>query len=90
MTIIRIKADDVSMFPAAVFDEYHTVLDSSADFRSKMCQFGELIERGVQTIYLAATLPPHTTIEFMTIMRIKADDIPMFPAAIQAEEVGLG
>ena len=64
MTIMRIKADDVSMFPAAVFDEYHTVLDSSADFRSKMCQFGELIERGVQTIYLAATLPPHTITEF--------------------------
>ena len=46
MTIMRIKADDVSTFPAAVFDEYHTVLDSSADFRSKMSQFGELIERG--------------------------------------------
>ena len=63
MTIMRIKADDVSTFPAAVFDEYHTVLDSSADFRSKMSQFGELIERGVQG-YSTATLPPHTTAEF--------------------------
>ena len=36
----------------------------SADFRSKMCQFDELIERGVQMIYLTATLPPHTITEF--------------------------
>ena len=28
-------------------------------------------------IYLTTTLPPHTTTEFMTIMRIKADDVSM-------------
>ena len=61
-----------------VFDECHTPLDSTAEFRPKMRQLGELIERGVQMVYLTATLPPHTEPEFMNIMRIKADDAHMF------------
>ena len=36
----------------------------------------------VYLVYLTTTLPPHTTTEFMTIMRIKADDVSMFPAAV--------
>ena len=63
-----------------VFDECHTVLDSSVDFRPKMRQLGELVERGVQMVYLTATLPPRTEAEFMTIMRIKAEDVHMFRA----------
>ena len=31
----------------------------------------------VYLVYLTTTLPPHTTTEFMTIMRIKADDVSM-------------
>jgi superfamily II DNA helicase RecQ len=41
---------------------------------------GELVERGVQIVYLTATLPPHAELEFMNIMRIKADDVYMFRA----------
>jgi RecQ family ATP-dependent DNA helicase len=61
-----------------VFDECHTPLDSTAEFRPKMRQLGELVERGVQMVYLTATLPPHAEPEFMHIMRIKADDVHMF------------
>ncbi|KAK6591502.1 hypothetical protein H4I95_12174 [Botrytis cinerea] len=61
-----------------VFDECHTPLDSTAEFRPKMRQLGELMERGVQMVYLTATLPPHVEAEFMNIMRIKADDVHMF------------
>ena len=39
-------------------------------------------------IYLTTTsLPPHTTAEFMTIMRIKADDVSMFPAATRRPNI---
>jgi superfamily II DNA helicase RecQ len=43
----------------SVLDECHTPLDSTPEFRPKMRQLGELMESGVQMVYLAATLPPH-------------------------------
>ena len=61
-----------------MFDECHTPLDSTAEFRPKMRQLGELMERGVQMVYLTATLPPHVEPEFMNIMRIKSNDVYMF------------
>lgn len=61
-----------------MFDKCYTLLDSTVEFRPKMRQLGELIERGVQIVYLIATLLPYTKPEFINIMRIKADDIHMF------------
>ncbi len=61
-----------------VFDECHTVLDSTPEFRPKMRQLGELVERGVQMVYLTATLPPHAEPEFMNIMKIRAEDVHIF------------
>ncbi|KAK5279583.1 ATP-dependent DNA helicase sgs1, partial [Exophiala xenobiotica] len=61
-----------------VFDECHSVLDSTDEFRPRMRQLGELVERGVQMVYLTATLPPHMEPEFMNIMRIPAHDVHMF------------
>ena len=63
-----------------MFDEYHTPLDSTPEFRPEMQQLGELMERGVQMVYLTVTLPPHTEPEFMNIMRISTNDIHMFRA----------
>jgi RecQ family ATP-dependent DNA helicase len=63
-----------------VLDECHAPLDSTDEFRPKMRRLGELVERGVQMVYLTATLPPHAEPEFMNIMRIKADDVHMFRA----------
>jgi len=64
-----------------VFDEAHCVLDSSDEFRPKMRQLGQLMERGVQMIYLTATLPPDKEKEFMTIMKIQEDDVHKIRAA---------
>ncbi|KAH6667454.1 hypothetical protein B0J14DRAFT_602311 [Halenospora varia] len=40
-----------------------------------MRQLGKLVERGVQMVYLTATLPPHAEPEFMNIMKIRAEDV---------------
>ncbi|PVH73936.1 hypothetical protein DL98DRAFT_575954 [Cadophora sp. DSE1049] len=63
-----------------VFDECHTVLDSTPEFWPKMQQLGGLVERGVQMVYLTATLPPHIEPEFMNILKIRAGDVHMFRA----------
>ena len=63
-----------------VFDVCYTPLDSTPEFRPEMRQLGELMERGVQMVYLTATLPPHAEPEFMNIMRISTNDVHMFRA----------
>jgi hypothetical protein len=72
-----------------VFNKCYTLLDSTAEFRPKMRQLGELVERGVQIVYLTATLLLYTEPEFINIIRIKADDVYIFRSPIQAEEVEL-
>ena len=42
-----------------VVDECHTILSSRDSFRPKLAKLGELGQKGIQTIYLTATLPPH-------------------------------
>jgi superfamily II DNA helicase RecQ len=61
-----------------VFNKCYTLLDSTAEFRPKIRQLGELVEKGVQIVYLTATLPLYTKLEFINIIRIKGDDIYMF------------
>ena len=55
-----------------VFDETHTVLDSRPDFRPKMREAGAVIvKRGVQMVYLTATLCPNEEEEFKQIMKVQ-------------------
>ena len=61
-----------------VFDECHTVMDSTADFRPQMQQLGALSTREVQMVFLTATLPKHTEPEFMRIMKIKPEEVQTF------------
>ncbi|TVY62820.1 hypothetical protein LSUE1_G006901 [Lachnellula suecica] len=61
-----------------VFDKCYTPLNSTAEFRPKMRQLGELMERGVQMVYLTAMLLLHAEPEFINIIRIKADNVYMF------------
>jgi hypothetical protein len=61
-----------------VLDECHAPLDSTPEFRPKMRQLGELVERGVQMVYLTVILPLHTEPEFMNIIKIRAEDVYMF------------
>ncbi|KFZ24201.1 hypothetical protein V502_01319, partial [Pseudogymnoascus sp. VKM F-4520 (FW-2644)] len=61
-----------------VFDECHTVMDSTPDFRPQMQQLGALSTREVQMVFLTATLPKHTEPEFMRIMKIKPEEVQTF------------
>ena len=55
-----------------VFDECHTVLDSRPDFRPKMREAGAaMVKRGVQMVYLTATLCPNEEEEFKQIMKVQ-------------------
>jgi RecQ family ATP-dependent DNA helicase len=63
-----------------VYDECHTVMDSTPDFRPKMRQLGELATREVQMVFLTATLPPRIEAEFMRIMKIQPEDVHVFRA----------
>ncbi len=63
------------------------VLDSIAEFRPEIRQVGELVERGVQMIYLIATLLPHIKPEFISIIRIKADNIHIFRSATSCPNI---
>jgi superfamily II DNA helicase RecQ len=55
-----------------VFDEYHTVLDSRLDFRPKIREAGAaMVKRGVQMVYLTATLYPDEEEEFKQIMKVQ-------------------
>jgi superfamily II DNA helicase RecQ len=58
-----------------VFDECHTVMDSTPDFRPQMQQLGALSTREVQMVFLTAMLPKHTEPEFMRIMKIKPEEV---------------
>ena len=53
------QPDGPDQLDRTVFHEFHTVLESNADFRSKMRQFGELVERGVHMIYLIRLFNDH-------------------------------
>lgn len=55
-----------------VVDECHTVLDGTKDFRPKLRELGKLVLRGVQMVYLTATLPPRDEAEFFELMHIEA------------------
>jgi superfamily II DNA helicase RecQ len=62
-----------------VFEECHTMMDSQPDFRPKMKKAGELMmERGVQLVYLTATLPPADESEFFNIMKVQSEDVHIF------------
>ena len=63
-----------------MFNEYYMPLDSTPEFRPEMRQLGELMERGIQMVYLTATLPPHAEPEFINIIRISTNNIHIFRA----------
>jgi superfamily II DNA helicase RecQ len=65
-----------------VFDECHTVLDSCLDFRPKMREAGAVIvKRGVQMVYLTATLCPNKEEEFKQIIKVQIPPNQTFRAA---------
>ena len=65
------KLQGLGQLDRVVIDECHTVLDSKPDFRPEMRKAGAvMMERGVQMVYLTATLSPSKEDEFMDIMKV--------------------
>src|SRR6187402_3553284 len=80
-----------------VWDESHTVLDGSPSFRRKLRELGKLALRGVQVVYLTATLPPRDEEEFYRLTHIRKDQVYQFRGcttrpnvAYQVKKVDLG
>lgn len=64
-----------------VIDECHTVLDSRPDFQPKMKEAGAVIvQRGVQIVYLTATLSPNDKQEFVEIIKVQIPPRQIFQA----------
>jgi len=66
------RLEGLGQLDRIVIDECHTILDSRPDFRPKMKEAGGvLVKRGVQMVYLTATLCPGEEQEFMQIMKVQ-------------------
>ena len=75
------RLEGLGQLDRIVFDECHTVLDSRPDFRPKMKEAGAvMVKRGVQMIYLTATLCPNEEQEFMRIMKVQVPSKQIFRA----------
>ena len=61
-----------------VVDECHVVLDSTREWRPQIRQLIEMTEKGVQVVYLTATLPPKNEPEFYEVMGLKEGDVHRF------------
>jgi superfamily II DNA helicase RecQ len=70
-----------------VFNKCYTLLDNTAEFRPKIRQLSELIKKKVQIVYLTATLPLYIELEFINIIRIKADDVYIFRSLISRPNI---
>jgi hypothetical protein len=60
-----------------VFDEAHTILEGTRDFRPKLRELGRLALVGVQMVYLTATLPPSKEGEFFELINTRPEDVTM-------------
>ena len=58
-----------------VVDEVHVVLDGTKDFRPKLRELGDLVARGVQMVYLTATLPPAEEAELFALLHVDRSDL---------------
>jgi RecQ family ATP-dependent DNA helicase len=66
------RLEGLGQLDRVVIDECHTVLDSSPDFRPKMKEVGAvMVQRGVQMVYLTATLSPNDEQEFVEMMKVQ-------------------
>nr|CEG05029.1 unnamed protein product [Fusarium clavum] len=61
-----------------VVDECHTILEGNVSFRPKLKELGYLAQRGVQMVYLTATLPVAEENEFFNRIFSKPKDTAFF------------
>jgi RecQ family ATP-dependent DNA helicase len=73
------RLEGLGQLDRVVIDECHTVLNSRPDFRPKMKEAGAImVKRGVQMVYLTATLRPSEEQEFMRIMKVQIPPKQLF------------
>lgn len=63
-----------------MYNKYYTVIDSTPDFRPQMRQLRTLLTRGVQIVFLTATLLPCIQSKFTRIIKINPCKVYMFRA----------
>jgi superfamily II DNA helicase RecQ len=71
------RKQEMHQLDRIVFDECHTILDGTPQFRPKLRQLGELTLRGAQVVYLTATLPPRDEPEFYELTHIPREHKPI-------------
>ena len=71
-----IRLQEMHQLDRIVIDECHTILDGTPKFRPKLRQLGELALKGVQMVYLTATLPPRDEDEFYRLTHIPQEVRP--------------
>lgn len=64
-----------------VIDECHTILESTAKWRPDVLRLKELSDKGVQVVYLTATLPPSDEGEFSRAVGVSSSDLTWFREA---------
>jgi len=61
-----------------VVDKCHVMLDSTREWRPQIRQLIKITEKGVQVVYLTATLPPKNEPEFYEVVGVKEGDVYRF------------
>ncbi len=61
-----------------VIDECHTILESTADWRPRVLELCQMTEKGVQVVFLTATLPPSKEPAFFNVVGVQEDDVSIF------------
>jgi superfamily II DNA helicase RecQ len=61
-----------------VIDECHTILESTAKWRPDVLRLKELSDKGVQVVYLTATLPPSDEVMFNEAVGVLSSDMTSF------------
>lgn len=75
------------MLKRFIFNKYYILFDNITEFRPKIQQLGELMEKGVQIIYLIIILLLYIELEFINIIRIKTNDIYIFRSPINRPNI---
>lgn len=61
-----------------VIDECHTILESTADWRPKVLDLCQMTEKGVQVVFLTATLPPSKEVTLFQWVGVRESDMCIF------------
>lgn len=71
-----------------VYDECHTILESTADWRPKVLELCRMTEKGVQVVFLTATLPPSKEPAFFDAVGVPENDVSIFRDDTSRPNVG--